>query len=410
MNGGAESTEHLPSQSLFVDGRDCSSRQVARAPSGGSQSQGQGSWQSTGHEIGWARRPADTQTGRHRRGGAGSWTPAVPPTRPAGRHGSTQPADPPTSGSLPILSDPVFPPARGELSVPSQPQPRRAKVTLTPPACRDEEAEDDIRVYLAEPTTGLGTFDLGTVPASVTPPRSWRRAAWFATVSSGGVVVALLFAGSALVGKPAPDQASGGWIPGPGGGLPTAGGERTVPSPGGAPRATSEGVLNPSGPVLDSPAAGQTTVSQVPGPRSPGGTSGTRVPASGSSSAPRSTQPVLHKPPSTPAPYDSAPFRFSWPAGDPAVLARDSQNFLDRVTENPQAAYAMTTGALARAGAQGLARRYADIAFFEVRHVHVNQYDGKTVCKVRTVHKDGRETTEERTLLFDDGKIAGDGQ
>src|SRR5699024_6382232 len=57
--------------------------------------------------------------------------------------------------------------------------------------------------------SGLEVFDLGSVPASVTPPRTWRRAAWFATVSSGSVV-GLLFAGAFLLGhQPEQDQTSG---------------------------------------------------------------------------------------------------------------------------------------------------------------------------------------------------------
>lgn len=195
-------------------------------------------------------------TGRHRRG-AGTWTPTVPPRASGGRHSSFAPGpfDPPARGSLPLISQILeegtssrvpFPAARGELPVPPAPappeppaplpraKPRRTKVTLTAPTCHDEQREDDdVRVYVAPPETGLGTFDLGSVPASVTPPRTWRKAAWFATASSGGVVVALLFAGSALVGKPAPDQAGEAWVPGLGGGLPTVEGERIVPGPAG---------------------------------------------------------------------------------------------------------------------------------------------------------------------------------
>src|SRR5205085_12640098 len=43
------------------------------------------------------------------------------------------------------------------------------------------------------------TFNIGLVPASVTPPRSWRHAAWFAVLSSAAVLVGLMVA-AALVG------------------------------------------------------------------------------------------------------------------------------------------------------------------------------------------------------------------
>ncbi|MFD2397315.1 hypothetical protein ACFSVJ_11840 [Prauserella oleivorans] len=64
---------------------------------------------------------------------------------------------------------------------------------------------------MAPPPDGLGKFDLGSVPASVTPPSTWRKAAWFASLSSGGVVVALLVAGTALVTPDDDRRAIEGW-------------------------------------------------------------------------------------------------------------------------------------------------------------------------------------------------------
>src|SRR5690606_6984515 len=87
-------------------------------------------------------------------------------------------------------------------------KPRRTKITLTPAT----EESEDVRVYLAPPVDGLSKFDLGNVPASVTPPRSWRKAAWFATMSSCGVAVALVLAGSYLVSQqPQTSAAVAGW-------------------------------------------------------------------------------------------------------------------------------------------------------------------------------------------------------
>ncbi|HVW40286.1 MAG TPA: hypothetical protein VHC18_02955 [Amycolatopsis sp.] len=348
-----------------------------------------------------------------------------------GRHTSAPPPlDPPMRGSLPLLPSfapgdvPTdgagFEPVHGELPVeppvppPSRGRPRRQKVTLTPPTCHEETPDDeDVRVYVAPPETGLSTFDLGSVPASVTPPRSWRKAAWFATASSGGVVVALLFAGSALVGKPAPDQAGGGWIPGLGGGIPTVGGERLVPGPagGGQPdnlaKSTTETVTDED--VTSADSAARSDPRRAPASTSPDDTTSgtTDSPTAGFKPTPTTT-PVPRKPPPTPAPYDADPGRFAWPQGDPATFAKDSQKFLDDVTENPQAASAMTTGSLAQGGAQGIEEKYADVAYFQVEHVQVHQYDGKTVCTVKKVRKNGDTTTEQRTLTFQNGKISSD--
>jgi hypothetical protein len=52
------------------------------------------------------------------------------------------------------------------------------------------------------PPTGLRKFNLGTIPASVTPPGTWRRAAWFAVGTAVFVVLALGFAAFRLVGPP----------------------------------------------------------------------------------------------------------------------------------------------------------------------------------------------------------------
>ena len=49
-------------------------------------------------------------------------------------------------------------------------------------------------------TDGLRKFNIGLVPASVTPPRTWKRAAWFAVVSSVLVLVGLSVAAAKLVG------------------------------------------------------------------------------------------------------------------------------------------------------------------------------------------------------------------
>src|SRR5438067_279661 len=69
------------------------------------------------------------------------------------------------------------------------------------------------------PAGGLHKFDLGMVPASVTPPRTWRRAAWFAVVSAAAALGGLVFATAALVNQStstlrlAPNMPRGGEYP-----------------------------------------------------------------------------------------------------------------------------------------------------------------------------------------------------
>jgi hypothetical protein len=348
--------------------------------------------------------------GRHRRGNAGTWTPGVSGTMPLSRHASAGGlVDPPARGLLPISpsgsdDEPGFPPARGELPVP-----RRTKVTLAPIE-QPEPDDTDVVVHTVPPASGLGTFDLGSVPASVTPPRSWRRAAWFATASSGGVVVALLFAGSALVGKPLPEQTALGWVPGLGGGgrpILEDGQQPPPPAPGSGQSTASAARTRGEEPTAGSESA-TSPVQPVADPYRP--THEMPAGAPTSSLAPPSTvTPVAPPRPPTPppgeAPYDADPFRVGLPQAAPAVLAENSQKFFYTVVEDPEAAHAMTTGKLQREGAGALARKYADVAYFEVEHVQVHQYEGKTVCTVRTVHKDGTRTVDKRVLTFSHGKI-----
>lgn len=52
------------------------------------------------------------------------------------------------------------------------------------------------------PAGGLHKFDLGMVPASVTPPRTWRHAAWFVITTSAAALGGVVLAGSLLVNSP----------------------------------------------------------------------------------------------------------------------------------------------------------------------------------------------------------------
>lgn len=376
---------------------------------------------------------------------------------PGRRHElADRPVDPPISGSLPLL--PVAEPSRpesmsgflssnGELpsSLPLSPafdgpdfdRPgfdnedtvvanttadnpvlRRTKVKLTPrPVRRVEEEDDDIRVYLAPPPDGLGTFDLGSVPASVTPPKSWRKAAWFASLSSGGVVVALLFAGSLLVGSPNQSQMG---LSGPGyrGGQPIMSGEQQAVPPdqnsAGADSPTSDPQsTRPTGDQQQSSGNPTTDTPSAAGGGSPSDpTASVTRPTSAGSSRPATSQASTkpQKPPITSAPMQSQSVRF-WPQMDPQVMGRNSQAFLNTVTADPAAAAELTTGELHDQGSRALAQRYADVAYFEVKNVYIDQNEGYTINTVEVTHNDGTKSTEQQTLTFgDDNKIKSDGR
>ncbi|MGC7095842.1 hypothetical protein ACPZ19_14315 [Amycolatopsis lurida] len=328
------------------------------------------------------------------------------------------------------LAPPVLPSQRGEQRPPAAEATgpvRRTKVTLTPPppppAPEEEDADDEARIYLAPPVDGLSTFDLGSVPASVTPPRTWRKAAWFAAASSGGVVVAMLCAGTFLVGQPpaSESRAINGWLGENGGsGHPLVQGDLPLPGDGtgtgtsNEPPATDDtDTTDPSLPGSDLPTSGGRPGSSTgDAPSSVGGGRPTTSPTGPSSGQPDSgkPQPELQKPPSKPAKREFEKQRY-WTSNDPKTMADHSEKFFNTVTEDPGSAAALTEGELQQEGASGLRESYSDVAYFEVKHIYVDPNDGVTVNTVEVTHTDGSKSTEQRTLVFSENdKITNDGR
>lgn len=280
----------------------------------------------------------------------------------------------------------------------------RTKVTLGEPVV--PEPEEDVRVYVAPPLDGLAGFDLGSVPASVTPPRSWRKAAWFATVSSGGVAVALVLAGSMLVGQPAEnDQAYDGWA-GFDGKQPPVVGYDAYPAPDreGASRSIASST---DGPPQYRDLAGVHPSGAPDGSSgsSPGGSPTITVaPTSG----PTTTQ-TPEKPPPQDAPRETrsdAVYRFPPNA---ETMGDRSEIFLNEVTENPERAHEQTGGDLYAEGADSIAARYAHIAYFEITHIYIDQKNRQTINSVEIVYTDGTRESGQRTLKFEEGdKITSD--
>lgn len=294
------------------------------------------------------------------------------------------------------------------LTAPPEPQPR-------------QDTDEEILVYEAEPVSaldGLGKFDLGSVPASVTPPKTWRKAAWFATISSGGVVVALLFAGSVLVSHPTETatQAINGWTE-RGGQPPTLEGEQyadpsTTPDSG-----TSTAGTSPPPGVSPGPTAGPGNLRRIVPGSSPDRSSPVQSSATGTttvvvteSPTTPTTTPAPEKPPVTPAKRETNSPKHVL-TYDPEVMADNSERFLNTVTEDPAAAHEVTTGELEEEGPEGLERKYQDVAYYEVKKISIDPNRGQTVNTVEVTYPDGSKKTEQRVLQFgEDTKIENDGK
>jgi hypothetical protein len=237
---------------------------------------------------------------------------------------------------------------------------------------------------------GLRTFDLGTVPASVTPPRSWRRAAWFAVGTSAAVVLGLAVASAELMGRPV----DGSFID-------------ALPAYPSGPM-TLEKLPNQQT-TTDAPTSGHTSKGRPP-------SSGSRPAPTGQSVPPRDTVAGNTSDPETGGSADDdaittaattpvEPTRVT--VGEAPVTPTNPQAMGDRteeyfklVTSDPAAAHAMTTGGMAREGTEGIEARYGDVERVEVQDVTIDRGQGVTTSTVKVVHEDGTETIEKRTLTF----------
>lgn len=298
----------------------------------------------------------ESRRGRHRLGAAGAtWTPAVP------WYGPTQS--------------------------------RRDSIADTGPI-----RPVSVYAWPETPATGLRKFNLGTIPASVTPPRTWRRAAWFAVGTAVFVVLALCFAALRLVGNPRrsatidalpgqpsqqllitdlPAQQSSA-IP------PTT---RTTPptSTTTTPRRTKQTPARPN-------ATGRPLVirpdGQIPVPQAASDQPSTSTPPA------RSTIESLPEPPT-----------------DPDKLGDRTEQYYAHVADNPAAACALTTGEMQAEGPGGIAARYPDVQRVEVKEIVIDPNWSYTRSVLTVVHRDGTTTTVRRELTFspgDDPKISSD--
>jgi hypothetical protein len=311
------------------------------------------------------------------------------------RHASTEPAHlRPAEPAVPTV---LRRPARHAVD-PAHPQRRTISADMvldTVPMGRVRHRRADAMssaiVYALPdtPASGLRKFDLGTVPASVTPPRSWRRAAWFAVGTSAAVVLGLAVASAELMGRPV----NGSYIDAlpayPSGPMTLAKlpNQQTTDVPGAShtnknqptssgtePTSTEQSAAPPRDTVI-----GNTTDPQPEEPASEEGTSTTTTPV-------EPARVTVGAAPVTPT--------------NPQAMGDRTEEYFKLVTSDPAAAHAMTTGGMAREGAEGIEARYDGVERVEVQDITIDQGQGVTTSTVKVVHKDGSETVEERQLTF----------
>lgn len=225
---------------------------------------------------------------------------------------------------------------------------------------------------------GLRKFDIGTVPASVTPPRTWRRAAWFSVGSSVAALVALLVAGALLVG-PAGIRTQIESFPG---------NPLQVPLPT-IITDTPTRQLPPGAPSEVAATDGNATAAAGPQTTAGGGSD-----THGGGSPTHTGQPTI-----------TTVTGVTDPVVDPTKIAQQTQHFFAAVASNVGEAYQLTSGALKADGEAALQQRYQDVSSVQVQGITIDPGKGITINTVLVTHKDGSTTSEQHVLAFTPGLL-----
>ncbi|XVS63855.1 hypothetical protein ACQPYE_37330 [Actinosynnema sp. CA-299493] len=270
----------------------------------------------------------------------------------------------------------------------ARPSPAVAPPALTPPPPPPEPPPPD--PFVDTDAMGLRKFNIGLVPASVTPPRTWRRAAWFTVLSSAGVLVGLAVVASHLVGTNGPAERIG--LPGYPTGMPLLTGFPPPPPPPTsttARRVPAEAVVNDLVPAGGERAgAAGSAPGDLPGDPTGDPTGG---PIGG---------PTRDPAPETSALVTTVPSE-SVPVVDADTLAVSTELFYEEVTTNSEGALGLVSDAFRIAGeVLDLEREFADVSLIEVLEISVDPTRGVTVSTLGVTHEDGSRTTEKRELVF----------
>lgn len=260
----------------------------------------------------------------------------------------------------------------------------------------------------------LQKFDLGMVPASVTPPRTWRRAGWFAVLSSAATLGGIVLATAALAPKEPPHHtaevphmprghdyprpaalsdpsALGRCVPGP----PRRTRGSSEPSPAEtttSPESTNLRALSPrSGDPNSPPGEGSAPHSAESGSRAPEPRPERQVPTStgSASSLPTTSESVTAL----------AEQQYAGTTSWSRMRELTERYFSDIAAGELRNAHGMTGGRLRRADFAEFAAPYADADRIEV--VATTAAVDSTVTELR-LERSGGTRTLHRRLRFDE--------
>ncbi|GAA0237648.1 hypothetical protein GCM10010492_40930 [Saccharothrix mutabilis subsp. mutabilis] len=307
------------------------------------------------------------RSGRHRlEDGAAPWLPLGGELDHAPAPRADRPPGTAPTGQLPLSTtastlQPTAPSRVRPGTAAAPPPPPKAAI----PAQRNPHPDRE--------SIGLGSFNIGLVPASVTPPRTWKRAAWFAVLSSAGVLAGLVYAAVKLVGAGTPTDRLG--MPG----YPTS-----------APIVTGFGTSTPSATPTPRPQPGERPEALAAPERTPE-TPATAV--GGTSAAPTSSAPSA-SPTVTTVPSSGAP------VVDAVAVAERTESFYEQAVANTATVLEMVADTFEADAKALLNGHFKDVSAIEVTEISVDPARGVTISTLHVKNKDGSTTTEKRQLVF----------
>jgi hypothetical protein len=241
---------------------------------------------------------------------------------------------------------------------------------------------------------GLRKFNIGLVPASVTPPPTWRRAAWFAGLSSVAVLIGLTVAAVVLVRPNGPIERMG--LPGYPTQMPLFTGFPSSTEAVGVTAARHPGVterrVSGAAEVVGTPAAG-------PSGADSGGSGSSAV----SSGPAQSGQPG--QPPGSTGPVVTTVPNRDAPIVDANAIAARTERFYNEVASNTGTALQLVTDGFRSTSGALLQQHYSEVRSIEIRSITVDPGSGITISTLQLVKKDGTTTTEQRELSFTTGDV-----
>lgn len=271
---------------------------------------------------------------------------------------------------------------------------------------------------LVDTAPGLSKFNIGMVPAPVTPPASWRRAAWFSSVSASLVLASLVTVASVVqstrqvdhrdalpdypnvqlrttTNDPSPSSDRDK----PGNTNPEHPGGTSTPGKSGAPGSTS----GPGAGTIESRLPGGVIVVTETSTRSAGNSGEPTTTGDTTSGLPTTTSspgPTRTSPPNT----MTQPGLMLVRSTNTAELAPTTQKFFELASSDLRAAFdKYGSPSLKSRGFAAFAKDFAGVRQMEPTTIFVQPGTGSTVTTLKVTRTDGSTTTQHRKLTFTSG-------